>query len=198
MQSRREEKRGKNLKLRNAKRIDFTGTCPEFDFFEKFSDATIDLIRNKEKAEVVIVVDRAYGFAASHLKDNAPESHLISDHLNLTGDSPLVGPNNPIGERFPVVNNIYLSAADTIDQEETWTMGNPLSKLRSGIVAGVKYGAVPSPAELDLLYSVGAHFYNWNTVPTMIIAAHAGLKVLALAVPEGGVLPDQVLMAINR
>jgi len=110
----------------------------------------------------------------------------------------LVGPNNPIGERFPVVNSIYLSAADTIDQEETWTMGNPLSKLRSGIVAGVKYGAVPSPAELDLLYSMGAHFYNWNTVPTMIIAAHAGLKVLALAVPEGGVLPDQVLMAINR
>lgn len=186
------------MKLRNAKRIDFTGTCPEFDFFEKFSDATIDLIRNKEKAEVVIVVDRAFGFAASHLKDNEAEPHLISDHLNLTGDNPLVGPNNPIGERFPVVNNIYLSAADTIDQEETWTMGNPLSKLRSGIVAGVKYGAVPSPAELDLLYSMGAHFYNWNTVPTMIIAAHAGLKVLALALPEGGVLPDQVLMAINR
>ncbi|MFA7340535.1 MAG: hypothetical protein WC028_27375 [Candidatus Obscuribacterales bacterium] len=186
------------MKLRNAKRIDFTGTCPEFDFFEKFSEATVDLIRNKEKAEVVIVIDRAYGFSPSHLKDNLAEPHIISDHLNLTGDNPLVGPNNPIGERFPVVNRIYLSAADTIDQEETWTMGNPLSKLRSGIVAGIKPALVPSQADLDLIYSMGAHFYNWNTVPTMIVAAHAGLKVLALAVPEGGILSPQVLMAINR
>ncbi|MBP9093782.1 hypothetical protein KBI23_22370 [bacterium] len=186
------------MKLRNAKRIDFTGTCPEFDFFEEFSEATIELIRSKEKAEVVIVIDRAYGFSPSHLKDNLAEPHIISDHLNLTGDNPLVGPNDPIGERFPVVNRIYLSAADTIDQEETWTMGNPLSKLRSGIVAGIKPALVPSQADLDLIYSMGAHFYNWNTVPTMIVAAHAGLKVLALAVPEGGVLPPQVLMAINR
>ncbi|CAN5319058.1 hypothetical protein BH11CYA1_BH11CYA1_43170 [soil metagenome] len=186
------------MKLRYAKRIDFTGTCPEFDFFEKFSDATIDLIRNKEKAEVVIVIDHAYGFSPSHLKDNQEEPHIVSDHLNLMGNNPLVGPNNPIGQRFPVVNNIYLSAADTIDQEETWTMGNPLSKLRSGIAAGVMPGLNPDQEDLELLHRMGAHFYNWNTVPTMIVAAHAGLKVLALAVPVGGVLPDQVLMAINR
>jgi purine-nucleoside phosphorylase len=186
------------LKLRHAKRIDFTGTCPEFDYFEKFSEATLELIRNKEKAEVVIVIDRAFGFSPSHLKDDRAEAHIVSDHLNLMGDNPLVGPNDPIGDRFPVVNNIYLSAADTIDQEETWTMGNPLSKLRSGIVAGVKSGLTPSREDLELMHKMGAHFYNFNTVSTMIVAAHAGLKVLALAVPEGTVLPDQVLMAINR
>ncbi len=181
------------MKLRYAKRIDFTSSYPDFEHFEQFNQKVIELIRDKEKAEVVIVIDRAYGLAPKH--DGA---HLLSDHLNLSGDNPLVGPNDAIGQRFPVVNNIYLSAADTINQEETWTMGNPLSKLRSGIAAGVKPGLRLNDEELALAYSMGAHFYNWNTVPTMIAAAHAGLKVLAIAVPEGEQLSDAVVMTIRR
>lgn len=179
------------MQLRYAKRIDFTSSYDDFDHFQHFDDRTVELIRQKERAEVVIVIDRAYGLAND-------ECYLVSDHLNLTGNNPLVGPNNPIGERFPVVNNIYLSAADTIDQVETWTMGNPLSKLRSGIAAGVKPGLELSADDLATVQSLGAHFYSWNTVQTMIVAAHAGLKVLALAVPEGGKLSDEIILALRR
>lgn len=182
------------MKLRYAKRIDFTSTYPDFEHFEQFDQKVIDLIRQKEKAEVVIVIDRAYGLAARH-----EGAHLLTDHLNLTGDNPLVGPNDSAcGQRFPVVNNIYLSAADTINQEETWAIGNPLSKLRTGIAAGVKAGLRLNEEDLALAHSMGAHFYNWNTVPTMIAAAHAGLKVLALAVPEGEQLNAAVVMTIRR
>ncbi len=185
------------MQLRYAKRIDFTSSYADFDHFQQFDQNTVELIRLKEKAEVVIVIDRAYGFSKEHA-GSAAECHLVSDHLNLTGDNPLVGPNNPIGERFPVVNNIYLSAADTIDQVETWTMGNPLSKLRSGIAAGVKPGLDLAAADLETIHSLGAHFYCFNTVQTMIVAAHAGLKVLALAVPDGGQLSDEIVLALRR
>jgi hypothetical protein len=181
------------VKLRYAKRIDFTGDLKDFDQFEKFGQPVVDLLRSESRSPVVIIIDRGYGFANGH-----SEPHLVVDHLNLTGDNPLVGPNNPIGQRFPIVNDIYLSAADTMDQEETWAIGNPLGKLRNGIVAGVKQGLVLDEAALATCHKLGAGLYCYNLVPAMIVAAHAGLKVLGLVVPEGGKLESQTLMAINR
>jgi hypothetical protein len=181
------------LKLRHAKRIDFTGEISGFDQFDQFCQPVIDLLRSEGRSPLVIVVDRGYGFASGR-----DEPHLIVDHLNLTGDNPLVGPNNPIGERFPVVNYIYVSAADTMDQEETWAFGNPLGKLRVGVAAGVKRGLQLSDEELSTTHKLGAGFYCHNLVPTMIVAAHAGLKVLGLVVPEEQELPKEALMVISR
>jgi len=181
------------VKLRYAKKIDYTCTYTDFDHVQQFDQNIVDFIRKKERAEVVIIVDHAYGLAANHTG-----VHLVSDHLNLSGDNPLVGPNDPVGQRFPVVNNIYLAAADTINQEETWTLGNPLSKLRSGIAAGVRSGQRLTESELALIYKMGAHFYNWNTVPTMIAAAHAGFRVLAIAVPEGLKMDEAIVTSLRR
>jgi hypothetical protein len=181
------------MQLRYAKRIDFTGDIADFDGFEKFGQPVIELLRNKDRAEVAIIVDRAYGFDPSH-----EQTHLVIDSLNLSGDNPLVGPNDPIGARFPVVNNIYVSAADTMGQEETWSIGNPLGKMRNGIAAGVKHGLTLSGTELATINKAGANFYCYNLVPAMLIAAHAGLKVLGLVIPEGHNLEKDVLMAIHR
>jgi hypothetical protein len=181
------------VKLRYAKRIDFTGEVEGFDKFDQFGPQVIDLIRTAGRGEVVIVVDRGYGFAGGH---NQPQ--IIVDHLNLTGDNPLVGPNNPIGQRFPVVNDIYLSAIDTMDQDETWSIGNPLGKLRNGIAAGVKHGLSLNHEDLSTVHKMGAGLYCYNLVPAMIVAAHAGHKVLGLVVPVDQKLGREALMAICR
>lgn len=181
------------MKLRHAKKIDYTSTYADFDHVQQFDQNIVDFIRKKEKAEVVIIVDHAYGLVEGH-----SGAQLVTDHLNFTGENPLVGPNDPVGQRFPVVNHIYLAAADTINQEETWTLGNPLSKLRSGIAAGIRPGQRLSESELALVHKMGAHFYNWNTIPTMIAAAHAGFRVLAIAVPEGVQMDHAIVQSLRR
>ncbi len=181
------------MKLRYAKRIDFTGDIEGYDNFDQFGPAVVELLRSESRSDVAIIVDRGYGFSSDHI-----QPHLIVDHINLSGDNPLVGPNNPIGQRFPVVNNIYISAADTMDQEETWAMGNPLGKLRNGIAAGVKQGLTLSEEDLKTIYKLGAGLYCYNLVPAMIVAAHAGLKVLGLVVPEGQQLNKDAKIAIYR
>ncbi|MBU6450945.1 MAG: hypothetical protein KGS72_04145 [Cyanobacteria bacterium REEB67] len=181
------------MQLRYAKRIDFTGDIADFDNFEQFGEPVIELLRAEGRSKLAIIVDRGFGFDPSH-----EQAHVVIDSLNLSCDNPLVGPNNPIGERFPVVNNIYVSAADTMDQEETWSIGNPLGKLRNGVAAGVKQGHIVSSEDLVTCNRLGANFYCYNLVPAMIIAAHAGLRVLGLVVPEGQTLQRDVLMAIHR
>lgn len=183
------------MKLRHGKRIDFTGTLPcgsgEFEKHQTFGDEVLKLIRTKDKAEVVIVVDRGYGIV-----DNEPR--LVLDHLNLSGNNPLVGANHPIGERFPVLNGIYQSAADTMDQEETWSMGNPLSKLKVGIAAGVRAGQILDEEELGLVRGLGADFYCHNLVPAMIASAHAGLKVVGILLPEGASLDETLVSCLIK
>lgn len=181
------------MKLRHARRLDFTGEIADFDGFDCYGQPVADFLRTEARSPLVIVIDHGYGFSGNNM-----QTHLVVDHLNLSGDNPLVGPNNPIGQRFPVVNNIYVSAADMMDQEETWSIGNPLGKLRSGVAAGVKAGQKLNDGQLQTCYSLGANFYCYNLVPTMIVAAHAGLKVLGLVVPEGQILDPKVLMAIAR
>ncbi|HND06562.1 MAG TPA: hypothetical protein PL012_12825 [Candidatus Obscuribacter sp.] len=181
------------MKLRHAKLIDFTGELGQFKQYSGFTPEVVTELRNKEKAEVAIIVDRAY---CQGLGENVP--YLVSDHLNLTGDNPLVGPNNPVGERFPVVNNIYLGAADTMDQEETWAIGNPLGKFATGVAAGLKAGVVPGGEEIKFLRELGVSLYCYNLVPAMLVAAHAGLKVIGIALPQGESLSKDVLACLLR
>jgi len=144
-----------------AYRVDFTGTCTEN--FKEFDQKVIDLLRS-HKPKTIIVTD--YGFALP-----TDEPCLVSDHLNFTGTSPLCGPNHPCGERFPVVNNIY----DT-------DFG---PKAKKGVVAGLKHGVTPDSSELELMKKLGADFYSYNLVQTMLVAAHAGHKVIGVLLPKG-------------
>lgn len=183
------------MKLRHAKLIDFTGTVDGFVHPAGFDRAVIQLLRSKDKAEVAIIVDRAHCEGLATFASVV----LVNDHVNLSGDNPLVGPNDAsVGPRFPVVNNIYLNAADTMDQEETWTLGNPLGRVPSVVAAGLRDGQVPDSAQLDFLRSLNVGFYCYNLVPAMLIAAHAGLKVLGLGLPSGQSLSPEITACLLR
>ncbi len=150
--------------LKEAKLVDFTKSVAGFKYFPGFNSNVVSLIRDGADSKTLIVVDRGY-----HFSRETP--HLVTDHLNLVGTNPLVGPNDPVGERFPSVNNVYIT--------------DVLPDLPRGIAAGIKAGTVPSKEEVDLVRSLGAHFCCYNLVPTMIIAAHAGYRVLGIVAPEG-------------
>ena len=155
------------MNLAKAKIFDFTGASDNGSNFKEYDASVAEALRQSVENKLAIVLDYGWGF-----KNKAP--HLVLDHLNLSGSNPLRGPNNPIGERFPVVNGIYVTDCDLL----------ALQDLKTGVVAGLKQGQKASASELDFLYSMGAGFYSYNLVPTMLVAAHAGWRVLGVVGPD--------------
>lgn len=104
----------------------------------------------------------------------------ISDQINLTGQSPLTGPNDErFGPRFPDMTDAYAPAlraiASTAAQK---ALGKP---LREAIYAGMAGPAYETPAEVRLLRTLGAGLVGMSTVLEVIVARHAGLSVLGLS-----------------
>jgi len=162
--------------LKEAKLVDFTKTVSGFKYFPGFNSNVVSFIRDGADARTLIVVDRGF-----HFEKEAP--HLVIDHLNLVGTNPLVGANDPVGERFPSVNNIYIT--------------DVLPELPRAVAAGVKAGTFPAAEEMELVRSLGGQVACYNLVPTMIIAAHAGYRVLGLVAPEGADLSALVATVLG-
>jgi purine-nucleoside phosphorylase len=147
--------------------IDFTDTIASFNRFHCFDEEVIDFIRDIAKdpngPKTILIVDHGFGFEAE-----AP--HIVSDHLNLTGDNPLVGPNDPCGERFPILKDTYKS--------------DVLLDLHRGVAVGLKQGVLPTQEEVAMIRFLGGDFCCYNLVPAMIVAGHAGIRVMGVVVPE--------------
>lgn len=114
-----------------------------------------------------------------------PEFHrgdlmLISDHLNLTGTNPLVGPNDEhLGPRFPDMSQVYDRALRGLAGEAGRAAGTP---LRTGVYAGVVGPSYETPAEIRMIRALGADAVGMSTVLEAIAARHAGMRVLGIAV----------------
>jgi purine-nucleoside phosphorylase len=115
----------------------------------------------------------------------------ISDHINLTGASPLTGTNDErLGPRFVDMTDAYdpkLRALACAAAPQA--LGRP---LREAIYAGMAGPAYETPAEVRLLRTLGAGLVGMSTVHEVIAARHAGLAVLGLSLvanPAAGVSP---------
>ncbi len=113
---------------------------------------------------------------------------LISDHLNLMGDNPLVGENiDAWGPRFPDLSQVY----DRGLREMTEAVARRLGiGLRQGVYVAVKGPSLETPAETRFLRQIGADAVGMSTVPEVIAAVHAGLRVLGISVISNLNLPD--------
>jgi purine-nucleoside phosphorylase len=103
----------------------------------------------------------------------------ISDHINLSGRNPLVGPNlAELGPRFPDMGNAY----DKELRELLHQVGkNNHVDLKSGVYCSVLGPTYETPAEIRMLRIIGADLVGMSTVPEVIAANHLGLKVAGVA-----------------
>lgn len=113
---------------------------------------------------------------------------LLSDHINLLGDNPLVGANDErLGLRFPDLSAPY-------DPEFRALARAAALELRLVLREGV-YVAVPGPsletrAEYRMLRAMGADVVGMSTVPEVIVANHAGMRTLGISIITDQCLPD--------
>lgn len=116
---------------------------------------------------------------------------LLADHLNLFGDSPLVGPNDDrVGPRFPDMSAAYDPALRALAREAARELG---LTLREGVYAGVAGPQLETAAEYRMLRAMGADVVGMSTVPEVIAAVHAGMRVLAFSVVTDRCLPDALV-----
>ena len=113
---------------------------------------------------------------------------LISDHINLLGDNPLVGENvEDWGPRFPDMSQAYDRTLMDLAAEVARRQG---IILRQGVYVAVKGPSLETPAETRFLRLIGADAVGMSTVSQATVAAHCGLRILAIAVITNVNLPD--------
>ncbi len=113
---------------------------------------------------------------------------LLSDHINLMGDSPLVGPNfERQGPRFPDMSEPYDRKLAAVAREEALDRG---LLLREGVYVAVTGPNLETAAEYRMLRLLGADVVGMSIVPEVIVARHAGMRVLGVTVVTDACLPD--------
>ncbi len=116
------------------------------------------------------------------------ELMLVTDHINLSGDNPLFGPNiDALGPRFPALTDAY--DPDLADRARAAAQRAAVH-LHEGV-----YVMLPGPnyetrAELRMLRGLGADAVGMSTVLEVIVARHAGVRVLALLLITNKATPD--------
>lgn len=127
-------------------------------------------------AEVLIITNAAGGCGEGL---SAGDLMLIEDHLNLTGQSCLIGPNeDELGVRFPDMSEAYDRDLRALALEVAEVRG---TKLARGVYAGLLGPSYETPAEVRMLCRLGADAIGMSTVLEVIAAKHLGMKVLGIS-----------------
>lgn len=105
---------------------------------------------------------------------------IITDHINLMGTNPLIGPNDDrLGPRFPDMSNAYDPALVRMAADEAQKLE---LKIHRGVYAAVTGPVYETPAEYRMIRILGADAVGMSTVPENITARHLGMRVFALSV----------------
>lgn len=103
----------------------------------------------------------------------------ITDHINMSGRNPLVGPNiAELGPRFPDMSQAYdLELIDLMKK----VAKNHHVEIKSGVYCSVLGPTYETPAEIRMIKAIGGDMVGMSTVPEVIAANHLGLKVAGVA-----------------
>lgn len=159
-----------------------------FHYYEGYSakELTFPLrVLTLFKPKVYIVSNAAGGL---NLSFKSGDIMLIKDHINLIPDNPLRGLNNENwGPRFPDMSSAYdinlrklfKAIAEELDED-----------IKEGVYVAVPGPSLETPAETRFLRMIGADAVGMSTVPEVIVAVHAGIKVLGISVISNVNDPD--------
>ncbi len=104
---------------------------------------------------------------------------IISDHINMQGHNPLLGPNDDrFGLRYPDMSEAYCKSYGQIALEEARRLGVP---AYPGVYAAMLGPSFETPAEIRFLRTIGADVVGMSTVSEVIAARQMGIKVLAIS-----------------
>ncbi len=159
-----------------------------FHLYEGYSPSQVTFpirVMKELGCKYLVVSNAAGGLNPIH---NKGDLIVIEDHINLLGLNPLVGPNDErLGPRFPDLIEPYDRALQDLALQVA---------LEQKVVAhrGV-YVAVLGPnletrAEYRFLRGIGADVVGMSTVPEVLVAVHAGMKVLGFSIVTDMCLPD--------
>lgn len=113
---------------------------------------------------------------------------LLDDHINLLGDSPLVGPNvDEWGPRFPDMSEVYDRELQQRAAAAALALGVVLHR---GVYVAVTGPSLETRAEYRMLRLLGADVVGMSTVPEALVARQMGMRILALTVITDQCLPD--------
>jgi purine-nucleoside phosphorylase len=118
---------------------------------------------------------------------------LISDHINLQGFNPLLGPNDDsLGPRFPDMSDAYSAEYRALAHEVARELD---MKLAEGVYAAVLGPSYETPAEIRFLRTIGADLVGMSTAGEVIVANYLGMRVLAISCVTNmaaGVFPQKI------
>ncbi len=118
---------------------------------------------------------------------------LVNDHINMTGQNPLVGPNvDKWGPRFPDMTEPYSKRLRDLALE---TALSERIRLHQGVFAGVLGPNLETAAETRFLRRIGADAVGMSVIMEAITAVHAGLELLGISVISNVNLPDHYVPA---
>ena len=104
---------------------------------------------------------------------------VITDHINMMGTNPLIGPNaDRFGTRFPDMTRVY--TRELVQLAKDCAKKQNID-LKAGVYISYTGPSFETPAEIRLFQQFGGQAVGMSTVPEAIVAAHCGLRVLAVA-----------------
>jgi purine-nucleoside phosphorylase len=110
---------------------------------------------------------------------DAGDVMLIGDHINLSGDNPLLGPNlDAFGPRFPAMTDAYDPELRAAARESAGSTG---IALREGVYVMLAGPSYETRAEMRMLRGLGADAVGMSTAHEVIVARHAGRRVLGFS-----------------
>lgn len=159
-----------------------------FHLYEGYSAQQVTFpVRVLKKLGVdTLLISNAAGGMNPHFR--RADLMLLTDHINLQGVNPLVGPNEEAwGPRFPDMSAAYDPELNRIAERIALDRG---IKLQQGVYVAVTGPNLETRAEYRFLRLIGADAVGMSTVPENIVARHMGMRVMAISVITDECFPD--------